>query len=116
MSVEMPGCAIDECPDVDARLDEDELDFAVTTFAALASPTRLRMIHMMARGERTVNDFVRQLNVLQPNASQNLSVLHKAGLVKMTPHRQERYYSLQGGVLERINAALRAFPHESRDA
>ena len=52
------------------------------TFAALADPTRRRMLKQLARGERCVTDLARPHSMSLPAISKHLRVLEKAGLLR----------------------------------
>ena len=47
----------------------------------LTDPKRLRLLHALRDGERTVGDLAAVLGIPLPNASQHLGVLRAAGLV-----------------------------------
>ena len=48
----------------------------------LTDPKRLRLLHALRDGERTVGDLAAVLGIPLPNASQHLGVLRAAGLVE----------------------------------
>ena len=50
-------------------------------FNAVAEPKRRRVIEVLARGERPVNDMVSLLGWPQPMVSKHLGVLKQVGLV-----------------------------------
>ncbi len=50
-------------------------------FRAFSDRTRLRILHLLLRGELCVGDIVRVLAVPQPTASRHLGYLRRAGLV-----------------------------------
>ena len=52
------------------------------TFAALADPTRRRILAHLARGQHRVTDLARPYNMSLPAISKHLSVLEKAGLLR----------------------------------
>jgi DNA-binding transcriptional ArsR family regulator len=52
------------------------------TFAALADPTRRRILHHLSRGERCVTDLAKPYAMSLPAVSKHLRVLEKAGLVR----------------------------------
>ena len=52
------------------------------TFAALADPTRRRMLEQLARGDRCVTDLARPHSMSLPAVSKHLRVLEKAGLLR----------------------------------
>ena len=52
------------------------------TFAALADPTRRRILAHLARGDRCVTDLARPHAMSLPAVSKHLRVLEKAGLLR----------------------------------
>jgi DNA-binding transcriptional ArsR family regulator len=52
------------------------------TFAALADPTRRRILAQLARGDRRVTDLARPHAMSLPAISKHLRVLEKAGLLR----------------------------------
>jgi len=51
------------------------------TFAALADPTRRRLLETLAQGDRCVTDLAKPHRMSLPAVSKHLRVLEKAGLV-----------------------------------
>lgn len=65
-----------------APLDDDEAASLAHGFAALADPTRLRLLSLVASaGEVCACDLVEPSGRSQPTVSHHLKVLHDAGLV-----------------------------------
>lgn len=56
------------------------------TFAALADPTRRRILAHLARGDRCVTDLAKPHSMSLPAVSKHLRVLENAGLI-----RRKRY-------------------------
>ena len=52
------------------------------TFAALADPTRRRILAHLARGDRRVTDLARPHDMSLPAVSKHLRVLENAGLLR----------------------------------
>lgn len=65
-----------------------------STFAALAEPNRLRIVELLRRGPRAVNDIGARLQLAQPQVSKHLRVLKDAGLVEVEARAQQRLYAL----------------------
>lgn len=63
------------------------------TFAALADPTRRRILSHLARGDRTVSDLARPHAMSLPAISKHLRVLEKAGLLRR--RRYGRVHEMQ---------------------
>ena len=52
------------------------------TFAALADPTRRRILEHLAQGDRCVTDLARPHRMSLPAVSKHLRVLERAGLIR----------------------------------
>jgi DNA-binding transcriptional ArsR family regulator len=63
------------------------------TFAALADPTRRRILEHLAHGDRCVTDLARPYAMSLPAVSKHLRVLENAGLVRR--RRSGRVHSLK---------------------
>lgn len=50
-------------------------------FKALGHPARIRVLEILAGGERTVGDLLAEMDVEQPYLSQHLAVLRRSGFV-----------------------------------
>jgi DNA-binding transcriptional ArsR family regulator len=61
-----------------ARLQEFKAEF----FKALAHPTRIRILEILVRGERTVHELQETLGLDQPSVSQQLAVLRAKNIVR----------------------------------
>jgi DNA-binding transcriptional ArsR family regulator len=65
------------------------------TFAALADPTRRRILARLAQGEATVNELAAPFAVSLPAISRHLKVLERAGLITRRRAAQSRPTSLR---------------------
>lgn len=75
----------------------------VDTFAALAEPTRFRIVELLRGGPRPVNDIGERLQLTQPQVSKHLRVLKLAGLVDVEPRAQQRLYELRAQPLRQLH-------------
>jgi ArsR family transcriptional regulator len=82
-------------------MDETERDRAllgvhvgVGVLKAVAEPTRLRLLALLARGELNVKDLTRILNQSQPRISRHLKLLAEAGLIERAPEGSWVYFRL----------------------
>jgi len=64
------------------------------TFAALADPTRRRLLDHVSRQPRRPTDLARGLPMTRPAVSKHLRVLRHAGLVEAVPQGREMLYRL----------------------
>jgi len=78
-------------------------------FAALADPTRLRLLNLMAGREVCVCYFVEILGQSQPKISRHLAYLRKAGIVAARREGKWMHYSIcasSDSILAAVLAAL----------
>ena len=61
------------------------LNISVAALKAMAEPTRLRLLVLLASGELSVKDLTGILGQSQPRVSRHLRLLTEAGLVKRAP-------------------------------
>jgi DNA-binding transcriptional ArsR family regulator len=62
-----------------------EIDVIQTTLLrALASPHRLRIVHLLGERPREVNELARELDLAQATVSQHLAAMRGVGLVDAT--------------------------------
>lgn len=73
-------------------------------FAALADPTRRRIVELLSRGERSAGEIVEAFDVSAPAISQHLKVLREARLVEVRIEAQRRIYQLNPAGLAEIDA------------
>ncbi|MGH9627357.1 MAG: ArsR/SmtB family transcription factor [Bryobacteraceae bacterium] len=76
------------------------------TFKALAEPSRLQIVELLASGPLPVGAVVARLGIRQPQASKHLRVLSEAGLVEVRPAAQRRIYALRAQPLEELDVWL----------
>lgn len=74
---------------------------------ALASPTRLEVLDLLAQGERTVESLALETGVSIANASQHLQALRQAGLVDSRKHGLFVHYRLADPAVAELSAAIR---------
>jgi ArsR family transcriptional regulator len=69
--------------------------FKAQFFRALAHPTRIRMLEILVRGERTVQELQQELALEQPIVSQQLAVLRHQGIVSARKEGLSVRYALR---------------------
>lgn len=89
------------------NVSEEDLVFesAAELFGLLSTPVRLKIISAVCNGERNVSDLLAQIDTTQPNMSQHLATLYRAGVLGRRREGTQIYYSLQS---ERVAALCRA--------
>jgi len=81
----------------------------MTAYAAMAEPSRRRILDLLRGGERSVNDLVRRLKLSQPGVSKHLKVLREAGLVEVRPEGKQRWYGLRPEPLAEVDEWLEPY-------
>ncbi len=71
-----------------------DLGPAVALFRSLGDPTRLTLLHELARGERRVVDLTRAVGLAQSTVSAHLACLKDCGLVVSRPVGRQSIFSL----------------------
>jgi len=82
---------------------------------ALADPTRLRILNLLASGELCVCDLVELLALPQPTVSRHLGTLRRAGLVLVTREWKLAHYRLAAGG-DAVHRAILGCVDAARDA
>lgn len=75
-------------------------------FAALADPTRRRIIETLSSGELSFGVLADGFEMSRPAVSQHLKVLKDAGLVTVRAEAQRRYYRLDRNGFDSCDAWL----------
>jgi DNA-binding transcriptional ArsR family regulator len=81
----------------------------VTAYAALAEPSRRRILDLLRGGERSVTELVGRLKLSQPGVSKHLRVLRDAGLVDVRHEGRRRLYRLRAEPLAEVDAWLEPY-------
>jgi len=81
----------------------------IETFAALAEPNRYRIVELLRKGPRSVNDIGERLDLNQPQVSKHLRVLKEVGLVDVQPQAQQRIYELRAQPLRQMHDWLERY-------
>ena len=76
------------------------------SLAAIADPTRRRIVELLAVRERTAGELVDEFDLSAPAISQHLNVLREAGLVVTRAESQSRVQSLNPHGFDELDAWL----------
>ncbi len=84
--------------------------FKAAFFKALAHPVRIRILELLVRGDRTVQELQEALQVEQPVVSQQLAVLRANNIVLGTKTGVSVRYALRDPLIgELLDVARRIF-------
>ena len=86
---------------------EEDLVFesAAELFGLLSTPVRLKIISAVCQGERNVSELLAQIDTTQPNMSQHLATLYRAGVLSRRREGTQIFYKLHS---ERVAVLCRA--------
>jgi DNA-binding transcriptional ArsR family regulator len=100
-------------PIADSSLDSaDPLEpppAVVRLHRALGDPSRLRILRILADGDRYLTEIAQQLELSKPTIKHHMAQLRAAGLVTLTEEGSLTYFSLRRDRLEEVGADLRRF-------
>src|SRR5574343_894854 len=74
-------------------------------FSLLSTPVRLKIISALCNSEKNVSELLSEIETTQPNMSQHLSTLYRAGVLGRRRDSTQIYYRLQS---ERVATLCRA--------
>jgi DNA-binding transcriptional ArsR family regulator len=81
----------------------------MTTFAALAEPSRRHILDLLREREHAVGELVGPLRLSQPGVSKHLKVLREAGLVAVRVDGRRRLYGLRPQPLAEVEEWLEPY-------
>jgi DNA-binding transcriptional ArsR family regulator len=79
------------------------------TFAALADPTRRRILEHLAHGDRCVTDLARPYAMSLPAVSKHLRVLENAGLIRRRRCGRVHSLKLQAAPMQQAQAWIEEY-------
>ena len=96
------------CVPLDDDLSDEDARATAALFKALADPTRVRIVSLIARSEEPVCvcELTPALSVSQPTVSHHLKKLVQAGLLRREQRGVWAYYDLDRDGLERAATIL----------
>jgi DNA-binding transcriptional ArsR family regulator len=71
-------------------------------FKAMADESRLKIVGLLASGERNVQDLAQALGLKEPTVSHHLAILKRQGLVVARADGTTRWHALDRAALERM--------------
>ena len=91
---------------MDRDADADNVyDSVAELFSLLSTPIRLKIISALCNGEKNVSQLLAEIDTTQPNMSQHLATLYRAGVLGKRRDSTQIYYRLQS---ERVATLCRA--------
>ena len=84
-------------------MSEDQLRRVLRFFKSLADASRLRMLGILAAGERSVDELAALLDLRPPTVSHHLALLRQLGLVSMRAEGNVHFYRLDEEALRALS-------------
>lgn len=75
-------------------MEDKSLRLVAERFRVMGDPLRLRLLHIIKEGERSVGSLVETTGASQANVSKHLQILRRAGLVERRKEGLMAYYSI----------------------
>ena len=89
----------------DEQMQDQVFENVAELFALLSTPIRLKIISAVCQQEKNVSELLGEIDTTQPNMSQHLSTLYRAGILSKRREGTQIYYRLQS---ERVATLCRA--------
>jgi len=83
--------------------------FKADIFQALAHPTRIAIMDLLAGGELSAGDLIEKLGMEQANVSQHLAVLRGKQLVANRKVGNKVFYSVRDPIINEVLALMRRY-------
>jgi DNA-binding transcriptional ArsR family regulator len=87
------------------QLQDRVFESVAELFSVLSTPIRLKIISAVCQGEKSVSQLLGEIDTTQPNMSQHLATLYRAGILGKRREGTLIYYRLQS---ERVATLCRA--------
>ncbi len=81
---------------------------AAEVFSLLSTPARLRIVDELCRNELNVAQLKQRVGVAQPNLSQHLGLLYRAGLVARRREGSQVFYRVNAETVPLLCVAVRS--------
>ena len=75
-------------------MEDKSLRLVAERFRVMGDPLRLRLLHIIKEGERSVGSLVEATGASQANVSKHLQILRRAGLVERRKEGLMAFYSI----------------------
>ncbi|MBM3387364.1 MAG: helix-turn-helix transcriptional regulator [Betaproteobacteria bacterium] len=85
---------------------EPVFEKAAELFGVLSTPVRLRIISALCGGEKNVGQLLQSIDVSQPNMSQHLGAMYRAGLLGKRRQGAQMYYRIVDESIVRVCRAV----------
>jgi ArsR family transcriptional regulator len=82
--------------DSEAQVEKGRVfELAAELFGVLATPMRLRILSALCDREKSVSQLLKEIDTTQPNLSQHLNLLYRAGVLAKRKDGTQVFYRVQ---------------------
>ena len=74
---------------------DEVFEKAAELFAVLSTPIRLRIISELCQGEKNVGQLLDNIDTAQPNMSQHLNIMYRAGILGKRRQGAQMFYRIE---------------------
>ncbi len=89
------------------------MDSLANTLRALADPTRCKILELLHKDSRSVNDLAQHFSMSRPAVSKHLSILREAELVASRRQGRQQIYEMDAAPLKEARDWLGRFKAET---
>ncbi|CUI03249.1 ArsR/SmtB family transcription factor [Massilia antarctica] len=82
-------------PELDSEQMSEVFEEVSNYFSLLSEPTRLKILHALCHGERTVGAIVGEIGATQANVSRQLNMLYRARILGRRKEGAQVYYRIE---------------------
>jgi ArsR family transcriptional regulator len=90
-----------------SQFSSENLEKAGRCLKILAHPARLRIIHLLGQGERSVQELEKEVGISQSSISQHLNLLKDKDILESRRAAQQVFYRLKNHRLLELTALTR---------
>jgi ArsR family transcriptional regulator len=94
---------------------DEVFESAAEVFRVMSAPMRLRIINCLCDGEKNVGELLQAIDTTQPNMSQHLNTLYKAGVLAKRREGVQIFYHIANQKVVNICRAVCMQVELSRD-
>ena len=94
---------------ISRHMSPSTVERASLLFSALSHPVRLRIAESLSEGAKSVGEVAAEMGITQSGASQHLSLLARAGVLKSSRRGALHLYRLRGPRIAKILGLISEF-------
>ena len=100
------GKRVEQSPTPSFTEPDQVFELAAEIFRVMSAPMRLKIISSLCNGEKNVGELLSEIDTTQPNMSQHLSALYRAGVLAKRREGTLVYYRLESEKVAQLCRAV----------